>query len=125
MMNIIPIRPILRDFGKNISLLREVLFYLFVILTLNGVILYISEELIFGSQGRGLLYWIGAAFDDVMPPETIPKTTISMVGTVLRKLNALIGYIILGLMIWVVEHSVGNQPLRKSRFLFFAARDDA
>ena len=125
-MKIFPVRPILRDFIRNAAYMRGVLFALFLLLVANGMLLYVVEDLqARPGQPRGLLYWIAVSLDDFAPPGTMNAMTQTALGSFLRKISALAGFIVLGLVIWMVEHAATGHTPKKPRFFFFASKEDA
>ena len=124
-MGILPLKPIIHDLLKNIWHLRTVLGALELFLVASGIALYVIEELVFGNSAHGALFWIEISFDDVIPPTLAKEISTSIFSMWVRKLNGLAGYLLLGLIVWVVQRSISGHNLKASRFVFFATNQDA
>lgn len=125
-MKILPFRPIMRDLAANFWHLRTFLLLLLIVIVVDGILLFLFEDL-FHSEGpkRSIFFWILLSVDDVFPPQLLNYTVGTEIGTVIRKLNGLLGYVLLGLVFHAIRESFRGHNLRASKRIFLTTEEEA
>jgi len=124
MSAIIEFKPVLRDMRTNFWILRAFFGLILLCPVLGGVLLWGVDHLDGGSGPAGLPFWLGVAFSDIFPPAT-QIDGMSAAGVFLRRLNGLVGYILLGLIFHVIRESFRDHRLKESRYVFLSTDTDA
>lgn len=125
---ILPFWSVIRDFIKNLWYLR--LFFLLIFLTLlasSGVLVFAEGKNI-DPNGTFASQWssaIGITLNGLFLGLVTRYTPVTFIGKAAEILNSMISYILLGMLIWVIEQSLSDHHLKKSKYLFFPTREDA
>ena len=124
---ILPFWPVVKDFFFNIWHLR-----LFLIVIISTLIL--STSILVATEGNTLVpdgpldakicRAIRVTLNEVLPGSAEAYSPITAVGRCVRILNSLMGFILLGLLLWVIQESLGDHKLKRARYLFFPTHRD-
>lgn len=124
---ILPFWPILYDFIKNVWYLRFFIVVILVILLASSGILAVAEGTNIDPNGTVSCLWcrsIAITLNDVFFGFETGYSPVTFIGKAADILNTFIGYILLGILIWVVEQSLSEHQLKKSKYLFFPTSED-
>jgi hypothetical protein len=124
---ILPFWPVLRDFIKNIWYLRLFLLVILITLLASSVILVLAEGQNLDPNGTGINLWgraLGVTFNGLFFGLVTTYTPVTFFGKATEILNSMISYILLGMVIWVIEQSLSDHRLKKSKYLFFPSKED-
>jgi hypothetical protein len=124
---ILPFRPILTDFAKNLWHLRLFLLAILLFLLLGSAAFfwfegaYLLPKASTAARCKEVLYVTFSALIPVKVSEYSPKTDL---GKCIILSEGLCGFILLGLILWVIQSSMANQRLRKSKYWIFPTSSD-
>jgi hypothetical protein len=99
---ILPFRPVLRDFLRNVWALRSFLLSIMLMQVMCSA--------------------AGTRLEDV--PHASRGTWIILFMQGLDFLRSFLGTLLLGLLIWVVQQSLGGHVLKKSKYLLIPTEED-
>ncbi len=120
---ILPFRPVLRDFIRNLWVLRLFFFILMVVLLTSSLGLAFAERSQLASSGTFLSAWAHAVsvtlsgFGQTYVPVTI-------VGRAAQVLNVFVSRLLLGILLWVIQQSLSEHTLKKSKYILFPTDED-
>jgi hypothetical protein len=120
---ILPFRPVLRDLVRNLWVLR---FFLLLI----GALLLLSCAALAWAEGpqpaAGTSFpeaWVRVLLLTLYGFDGEPHP-VTPAGKAAVMLNSLIGKVFLGLLLWVIQQSLSDHPLKKSRYGIFPGGED-
>lgn len=115
---IMPVKPLLRDIFLNIWHLRLIVLIVLIILIISNVLLWTFETKGIESNTIENVSFFNAiliSIDTILPSNTTDYAFTSTIGNTFALLNSIIGYIMLGFIIWILQESMKDQPLRKRK----------
>jgi hypothetical protein len=124
---ILPFWPVIRDFIRNIWYLRLFIIVIFFIILASSGILVLAEAKNINVNGTAACLWsrsFAITLNDVFFGLAPRYSPITFFGKAVEILNSLIGYILFGVLIWVVEQSLSDHQLKKSKYLFLPTKED-
>jgi hypothetical protein len=124
---ILPFWPVLRDFVRNIWYLRLFIIVILITMLASSGILALAEGKNIDPNGTAACLWSRSftiTLNDVFFGLATRYSPVTFFGKAASILNSFIGYILLGVLIWVVEQSLSDHQLKKSRYLIFPTRKD-
>jgi hypothetical protein len=124
---ILPFWPVIKDFIINIWHLRLFLLLIFATLILSTGILVATEGKFLvpeGMIGNQICSAILFTLNDVLPGSVVAYSPTTLAGKVVRIFNSLIGFVLLGLLLWVIQKSLSDHRLKKAKYLFIPTKKD-
>lgn len=125
---ILPLGKILKDLWKNFWHLRTIFLLIIILLLLNSFVFYLVEAKHIESKETQIQKASDIIFitlNNTLPiniTNYIPKTRL---GKVILILDSLCGFMLLGLVIWIIQVSIKDQIIKESKCLFFATDKNA
>lgn len=120
---ILPFRPVLRDFLRNLWVLRLFIFLMAVALLISSLALALAEGSQLASGGTILNAWgraLGLSLN-VFGQTYLPVTAL---GKAAQVLNSFVSKLLLGVLLWVIQQSLSGHTLKKSKFILFPTSED-
>jgi len=124
---ILPFRPVLRDFIRNLWVLRFFFFLIAGLLLISSAGIAFAEGPQFASLGTFINAWgraIGVTLNGFLFGFGQVYVPVSLLGKAAQVLNSFISKLLLGVLLWVVQQSLSDHTLKKSRYLFFPTEED-
>jgi hypothetical protein len=124
---ILPLRPILADIATNLWHLRLFLLVILLFLLLCGAAFFWSEGayLLPAANTAGRLKEVlFVTFSALMPVKTSNYAPQTDLGKFIIMSEALCGFVLLGLTLWVIQVSMANHRLRKSKYWILPTKAD-
>jgi len=120
--DILPFKPIIRDFIRNLWYLRFIVLLIATVLLVSSGILAFAEGPYLDPQATFFGLWgraIGVTLEGFSFSASRAYSPVTVIGKIVEILNSFISYIVLGIFIWVVEQSLTGHKLKKSKYLLF------
>ena len=124
---ILPFRPVLRDFIRNLWVLRFFFFLIAGLLLISSAGIAFAEGPQFTSLGTFINAWgraIGVTLNGFLFGFGQADIPVTLLGKAAQVLNSFISKLLLGVLLWVVQQSLSDHTLKKSRYLFFPTEED-
>ena len=127
MQAILPFRAVIKDFISNLWHLRLFFLLIFISILLSTGVLVIFEGKLINPTGE-LFEQIISSFviilKDIFSYSVEDYSSTTYISKSVRFFNSLIGYFLLGLLLWVIQESLSNHRLKKSKWLFLPSQED-
>lgn len=123
---ILPFRPVLRDFIRNLWVLRF-FFFLIAVLQLISSALMAFAEGVPASDGSFISFWscvIGVILNGFFFGFGQGYVPVTVLGRAAQILNSFLNKLILGVLLWVIQQSLSDHALKKSIFILFPTEED-
>ena len=123
---ILPFRPVLRDFIRNLWVLRFFFFLIAVLQLISSALMAFAEGVHF-SDGTFISFWnrvIGVTLNGFFFGFGQGYVPVTVLGKTAQILNSFINKLILGVLLWVVQQSLSDHALKKSKFMLFPTEED-
>ncbi len=127
MKAILPFRPIVRHFFTNLWHLRLFLLAIFLLICISSAVFYASERdyiLPNKSLSARLKEMFFITMSDVIPVKVAEYSAKTDLGKCMTIINSFCGFLLLGLLIWVIKQSMSGQRLKKSKLLVIPTKED-
>ena len=124
---ILPFRAIIVDFLNNLWHLRLFLIIIFVIVCTSSAIFYTSENnYILPNEPikEKLKEMLFIIVSDVAPGKISNYSAKTDLGKCVTVINSFCGFVLLGLLIWVIQQSMSGHNIKKSKFLIIPTKED-
>ena len=124
---ILPFRPVLYELVLNLWHIRLFLVLVFLMLLVSAGGLFLTERddlrqfVGAGSAAKEALFVTASA---VLPVQVSSYHVASGLAKCLLLLDGLCGFVLLGLILWVVQESMSGQQLKRARYLIFPTSAD-
>ena len=106
--------------------MRAFFLLLLLMVVADGLLMYLFDELSStGGSPQGFYYWLALSFDDVFPPRLFSHAAGTEIVGFIRKINGLLGYVLLGLIFHAIREAFRDHNLRVSKFIFLATGTEA
>ena len=119
---ILPFRPVAGHFFRNLWYLRFFMLLFAAALMISSGVLLLAEgsQLDAGSGGSALcVRALGVTVEGVLLGGSQGYVPVTALGKAVTLFNSLLGYALLGILIWVIEQSLSGHRLTKSKYLVF------
>ena len=119
---ILPFGPVVGHFIRNLWYLRFFLLLFTAALLASSGVLYLAEGPHLAAHAGDSALWLralGVTLEGVFLGGSPGYVPLSATGRAASIFNSLLGYVLLGILIWVVEQSLSGHKLTKSRYLLF------
>lgn len=124
---ILPFWPVLRDFIRNLWVLRFFFFLIAIMLLVSSAVMAWAEGAHLASDGTFISLW-GRAVEITVNgflfgfgQEYVPVTAP---GKAAQVLDSFISKLLLGLLLWVVQQSLSDHMLKRSKYMLFPTEED-
>jgi hypothetical protein len=124
---ILPFRPVLRDFIRNLWVLRFFFFLIAVLLLISASSLAFAEGTHLVPGGTFISAWsraIGITMNNFLFGFGQGYVPVTVLGKAAQILNSFISKLLLGVLLWVVQQSLSDHTLKKSKYMLFPTEED-
>jgi hypothetical protein len=124
---ILPFRPVLRDFIRNLWVLR---FFFLLIAALQlgtSALMACAQGVHPAADGAAIGFWnriVGVTLDGFFFGFGQGYVPLTALGRTAQILNSFLNKLILGVLLWVVQQSLSGHALKKSKFMLFPTEQD-
>lgn len=124
---ILPFRPVLRDFIRNLWVLRFFFFLIALLLLASCAVMALAEGPHLASGGTFIGLWsraIGITLNGFLFGFGQDYVPVTAFGKAAQILNSFISKVLLGVLLWVVQQSLSDHVLKKSKYVLFPTGED-
>ena len=124
---ILPFRPVLRDFIRNLWVLRFFFFLIALLLLISSGVTAFAEAPQLASGGTLISAWsraIGVTLNSFLFGFGQGYIPVTVLGKAAQVLNSFISKLLLGVLLWVIQQSLSDHALKKSRYMLFPTEED-
>ena len=126
---IMPFKSTISAIFRRLWYLRTFLLLLVVVMLLSAFLLLLFENNQTGTQFvQPVKNYCDALFLTISTACTLSfgnSGAISTVGRVLLLFDSLVGFVIIGLIVWIIQYCIGENTLVESRGMFFSTKKSA
>ena len=121
---IIPLKQSTKVFFMNLWHLRGIFFVLFILLIINSSCLLVAFNLSTDEHSKKINFFdsLYSSFDYIVPFKLSEYIPGSLIEKIIALFNSVLGIIIFVMLIWIIQESLKDQPLKKARCVFFAKK---
>ncbi len=126
---IFPYSNIIRSVIRSIWYIRTILLTLILIIVINSYLLFIVEKKILqANRIRPVSTFIESIyfnFATAVSVNTGNVGVLSNVGKIIVMIDRLIGLVLIGIIVWIVQYCIGEEKLKVARLIFLDSSVDA
>lgn len=124
---ILPFRPVLRDFIRNLWVLRFFFFLMAVVLLVSCSVMALAEGPRLASGGTFFHAWVRSMYvvlNGFFFGYGQAYAPVTVLGKTAQVLNSFISKLLLGILLWVIQQSLSEHTLKKSKYILFPTSED-